>query len=217
MQSQKPALVLGIAGGTGAGKTTMARRLAAAFPGAVAILEHDSYYRDRPDLADSERARVNYDHPASLDNDLLFQHVSRLREYHRIEKPVYDFVTHRRRPETVLVEPRPILIVEGILIFVDPRIRDLIDIKVFIDTDSDIRVFRRVRRDMELRGRSFESVREQYYATVRPMHLQFVEPSKRFADVIIPEGNEGNLDIALDLILSRVRQEMGLIVAYEEE
>lgn len=201
-------LVLGIAGGTGAGKTTVARRLAGEFPGAVAIVEHDAYYRDRPDLSPDERAKLNYDHPAALDNDLLLRHVQALRAGEAIDKPVYDFKTHRRRAETIRVEPRPILIIEGILIFVDARLRDQIDMKVYIDTDADIRVFRRIRRDMELRGRSFDSIREQYYTTVRPMHLQFVEPAKRYADLIIPEGNEGNLDAALGVMMSWLHREV---------
>lgn len=198
--------VIGIAGGTGAGKSTIAHRLMDAAPArTIATLQHDAYYKDRPDLSPTERARVNYDHPDSLDNNLLLEHVKALRDSQVVEMPVYDFVTHRRATQTKRIEPRPVVIVEGILIFVDARLRDSMDIKLYVDTDSDIRVLRRIRRDMESRGRSFESVRQQYYATVRPMHLEFVEPSKRWADLIIPEGNGGNLDIALSVIIDRIR------------
>lgn len=198
--------VIGIAGGTGAGKSTIARRLMEAAPArSICTLQHDAYYKDRPDLSQSERARVNYDHPDSLDNDLLLHHIHELRAGRAVEMPVYDFVTHRRAEEARHVEPRPVILVEGILIFVDPRLREPMDIKLYVDTDADIRVLRRIRRDMESRGRSFESVRKQYYATVRPMHLEFVEPSKRWADLIIPEGNGGNLDIALSVIIDRIR------------
>jgi uridine kinase len=199
-------IVIGIAGGTGAGKTTISKRLCDPVPErAVAVLEHDAYYRDRPELSLEDRAGLNYDHPDSLDNELVFQHLAALKSGVAVEKPVYDFVTHRRRPETVRVEPRPVIIIEGILIFVEKRLRDLMDIKVFVDTDPDIRILRRIRRDMSERGRSFESIRQQYYSTVRPMHLEFVEPTKRYADLIIPEGNGGNLDTALDILSGRVR------------
>ena len=202
-------LIIGIAGGTGAGKSTIARRLAEPLPeGAISCVEHDAYYRDRPDLTSEERAALNYDHPDSLDGELFFQHLKSLKEGHTIEKPEYDFVTHRRAVTTVTVEARPIVIVEGILLFVDASIRELLDIRIYVDTDPDIRVFRRIRRDMESRGRTFDSIRKQYYETVRPMHLEFVEPSKRYADLIIPEGNGGNLDIALEVILERMRSAM---------
>jgi uridine kinase len=149
--------------------------------------------------------RINYDHPNSLDTDLLLEHVAALRRGESVERPVYDFRTHRRSAETQTISPSPILIVEGILLFVDARVREGLDICLFVDTDADIRAFRRVRRDMESRGRTFDSIRKQYYATVRPMHLEFVEPSKRWADLIIPEGNGGNLDIALDVLIERMR------------
>jgi uridine kinase len=198
--------IIGIAGGTGAGKSTIARRLIEALPsGSIAALQHDSYYRDRPDLSPHERERVNYDHPDSLDNGLLLHHIAELKAGRAVEMPVYDFVMHRRAAITKRVEPRPVIIVEGILIFVDPLLRDTMDIKIYVDTDADVRVFRRIRRDMEYRGRTFESVRQQYYSTVRPMHLEFVEPSKRWADLIIPEGNGGNLEIALSVIVERIR------------
>lgn len=198
------ALVVGIAGGTGSGKTTVARTIAAALPDAgVAMLEFDAYYRDRHDLSPEARAQVNYDHPEALEIELLVEHLDALRSGRQVEVPIYDFKTHRRHTETRRVAPAPVVVVEGILVLVDGRVRERLDMKIFVDTDPDIRVFRRIRRDMEQRGRSFESIREQYYRTVRPMHLQFVEPSKRWADLIIPEG--GNNRVALDLIVAKLR------------
>jgi uridine kinase len=197
-------IVIGIAGGTGSGKTTIARRIGAAAPGQVAIIEHDAYYKDLSGhLTAGERAEQNFDHPESLETTLLVEHLRALRGGRAADIPVYDFKTHRRLPETRRVEPARVIVVEGILVFVDPALRDLMDIKLFVDTDPDIRVFRRVRRDLEQRGRTFEAVREQYYRTVRPMHLQFVEPSKRWADLIIPEG--GGSQVALDLIVAKVK------------
>jgi len=197
-------LVVGIAGGTGSGKTTVARTITAALPvESVAMIEYDAYYRDRPDLTPDERSQQNFDHPDALDSDLLVEHLSALKAGERVEIPIYDFKTHRRRTESRPIEPAPVIIVEGILVFVDPRIRERLDMKIFVDTDSDIRAFRRIRRDMEHRGRTFDSIREQYYRTVRPMHLQFVEPSKRWADLIIPEG--GNNRVALDLIIAKLK------------
>jgi uridine kinase len=154
-----------------------------------------------------ERDLVNFDHPDALDNDLLVRHLDELSAGRTVETPVYDFVTHTRKKETRRVDPVPIIIVEGILIFVDPEMRSRFDVKIFVDTDSDIRVFRRIRRDMEQRGRSFEQVDEQYHRTVRPMHLEFVEPSKRWADILIPEG--GNNEVALDLVISKLRELAG--------
>ena len=197
-------LVVGIAGGTGSGKTTVARTITAALPvESVAMIEYDAYYRDRPDLTPDERSQQNFDHPDALDSDLLVENLSALKAGERVEIPIYDFKTHRRRIESRPIEPAPVIIVEGILVFVDPRIRERLDMKIFVDTDSDIRAFRRIRRDMEHRGRTFDSIREQYYRTVRPMHLQFVEPSKRWADLIIPEG--GNNRVALDLIIAKLK------------
>ena len=196
-------LVIGIAGGTGSGKTTVARALAEGLPAReVAVIDHDSYYRDRSDLSFEERTHLNYDHPDSLDNDLFVEHLSALRAGQAVEVPIYDFVTHQRRPERRRIEPARLIIVEGILVFVEDRVRALMDIKLFVDTDADLRVFRRIRRDIEHRGRSFQSIREQYYSTVRPMHLQFVEPSKRWADLIIPEGGQNH--VALDLIRGKL-------------
>ncbi|MFO0685781.1 MAG: uridine kinase [Sandaracinus sp.] len=196
--------VVGVAGGTGSGKTTVARKIAESLPAEmVTILEHDSYYLDRDDLTYEQRCDLNFDHPDSLETSLLVTHVRALKAGQSVEVPMYDFKIHRRGPHTRTVTPTPIVVVEGILLFSDPPLREELDLKLFVDTDADIRVLRRVRRDMEHRGRTFESVREQYYKTVRPMHLQFVEPSKRWADLIIPEG--GNNGVALDLITSKVR------------
>ena len=197
-------LLIGIAGGTGSGKSTVARKIADGLPpGSVSVIDHDSYYRDRADLSADERAHLNYDHPDSLDNDLLVAHLEALRAGRPVDVPSYDFVAHARLAERRRVEPTRIIILEGILVFVDERVRRLLDVKLFVDTDADLRVFRRIRRDLEQRGRSFSSVREQYYATVRPMHLQFVEPSKRWADLIVPEGGDNH--VAVDLILGKLR------------
>jgi uridine kinase len=206
--AMKPFFV-GVAGGTGSGKTTVARRIAASVPSEyVAVIEHDSYYVDRGDLDYDGRCRLNFDHPEALETSLLLSHVQALKRGETVEVPTYDFVTHRRSTTTKRLGPTPIVVVEGILIFADEPLRKELDLKLFVDTDADIRVLRRVRRDMEHRGRSFDSVREQYYSTVRPMHLQFVEPSKRWADLIIPEG--GNNEVALDLIIAKMRAIGGL-------
>lgn len=204
-QSPKP-LVIGIGGGTGAGKTTIARAIMAELTrDSAAYLQHDSYYRDRPELSTEQRTRLNYDHPESLDNDLLVSHIDALVAGQPVQAPIYDFVTHRRLTETLLVEPAPVVVVEGILIFADARLNARYDIKLYVDTPPDIRVLRRIRRDIEQRGRSFDDVRRQYYATVRPMHYTFVEPTKYQADLIVPEG--GNTRVAIDLIVRRIRQE----------
>lgn len=197
-------MVIGIAGGTGSGKTTIARKIQSALPvDKVDRIEHDSYYRDRRDLTYDERCLLNFDHPSSLETSLLVEHVRELREGRSVEAPKYDFATHRRLPETQHVEPRAVLVVEGILALADKALRELMDIKLFVDTDSDIRAFRRIRRDIEHRGRTFEQIREQYYKTVRPMHLQFVEPSKRWADLIIPEG--GDNPVALSILIAKIQ------------
>jgi uridine kinase len=199
-----PCTVIGIAGGTGSGKTTVAHEIAATLPAEhVGIIEYDAYYRDRSDLSPEARAQLNFDHPEALDTALLIEHLRELRAGRSVELPAYDFVTHRRRAESRRQEPVTVIIVEGILVFVDERLRELMDIKLFVDTDTDVRVFRRIRRDIEQRGRTFDSVRDQYYRTVRPMHLQFVEPSKRWADLIIPEG--GNNAVALQLVCARLQ------------
>ncbi|MCA9637336.1 MAG: uridine kinase [Myxococcales bacterium] len=197
-------LIFGIAGGSGSGKTTIAQKIAAAVPSdTVSIIEHDAYYRDRQDLTFDERCQLNFDHPESLETELLIEHLRHLRAGEAIEAPIYDFKTHRRQVSSRPVLPTPVIIVEGILALVDADLRALLDVKIYVDTDADIRAFRRIRRDIEQRGRTFDSVREQYYRSVRPMHLQYVEPSKRWADLIIPEGGENR--VALDLIASKLR------------
>lgn len=201
-------LFIGIAGGTGSGKSTVAAKIAEALPeSAVSVIDHDAYYKDLPDMPIEERQLVNYDHPDSLDNALLAEHLRALKRGETVDVPQYDFVTYARHVESRKVGPRPVIIVEGILTFVEREVRDALDVKIFVDTDADIRVFRRIRRDMEKRGRTFQQIREHYYTTVRPMHLQFVEPSKRWADLIIPEG--GNNRVALDLIIGRLRAVTG--------
>ena len=197
-------LCIGVAGGTGSGKSTIAAKIVEGLPeDTVAILDHDSYYRDSSELPLSAREQLNFDHPDSLETDLLIAHLRALRGGQAIDMPIYDFKTHSRKVMRRRVEPAPFVVVEGILLFVEPALRELLDIKIFVDTDADIRVLRRIRRDLEQRGRSFQSIREQYYKTVRPMHLQFVEPSKRWADLIIPEGGENH--VALDLVIGRLR------------
>ncbi|HFC08478.1 MAG TPA: uridine kinase [Chloroflexi bacterium] len=203
MPSQHPPLIIGVAGGTGSGKTTVARViLERVGEEHIAYLPHDAYYKDNSHLPPAERAKINYDHPDSLETTLLIEHLKRLRDGFPIERPVYDFTTHSRTAETVTVQPHPIIMVEGILIFAEPELRKLFDVKIFVDTDADIRFIRRLVRDIEERGRTMTSVVEQYLKTVRPMHLEFVEPSKRYADVIIPEG--GLNSVAMDMVVARI-------------
>lgn len=203
MSKRASPLVIAIAGGTGSGKTTVANViLERAGAHHIAYLPHDAYYKDLKDLPAAQRERINFDHPNSLDTDLLIEHVKELRANRAIALPVYDFKTHARTRETVPVSPQPIIIVEGILIFVEPRLRDLFDVKIYVDTDPDIRFIRRLQRDIAERGRTMESVIHQYLNTVRPMHQEFVEPSKRYSDVIIPEG--GFNTVALDMVVARV-------------
>lgn len=197
-------LVIGIAGGSGSGKTTVAQSiLQRVGPDRIAFLQHDAYYKDLSGLPPTQRAEVNFDHPYSLETSLLIQQVEMLRDKQAVEVPIYDFSTHSRTNRTFTVQPRGVILVEGILIFVEPALRDLFDIKIFVDTDSDIRFIRRLQRDITERGRTTESVIKQYMATVRPMHLEFVEPSKRYADVIIPEG--GFNTAALDMVVARIQ------------
>jgi uridine kinase len=200
-------MIIGICGGTGSGKTTVANRiLESVNANDVAFIQQDSYYRNLKDLPLDYRQVVNFDHPDAVDNDLLVHHIRKLRAGGSVELPLYDFKTHTRLNDTVLIEPKPIVIVEGILIFVDPRLLEQMDIKVFVDTPDDIRFIRRLRRDIAERGRTIDSVIEQYLATVRPMHMQFVEPSKRCADVIIPEG--GHNLVSIDLISGKIRERL---------
>jgi uridine kinase len=197
--------VLGVAGGTGSGKTTVARAiLDAVGEHRIAFLEQDSYYRDIDWQSEEELLHHNFDHPSALDNDLLVEHVTALRDGRPAEVPIYDFVRHRRTDRTRRVEPRPVVLLEGILLFVEPSLRERLDFKVYVDTDADIRLIRRLGRDMTERGRSVDEVLRQYQETVRPMHLEFVEPSKRWADVILPEGGENQ--VALEMVVARVEQ-----------
>jgi uridine kinase len=197
-------LVIGVAGGSGSGKTTVVRRIVESVGGdEVTVLDHDRYYRDRLDLRLEDRAALNWDHPDSLETELMVQHVSALREGRRIDAPTYDFARYQRRATTETLSPRRAVIVEGILIFADPALRALMDVKVFVDTDADTRFIRRLQRDVAERGRTMASVIEQYLSTVKPMHLEFVEPSKRYADVILPQG--GHNTVAVDLLLTLVR------------
>lgn len=200
-------MIIGICGGTGSGKTTVARRILENVDrDYVAHLQHDSYYRNLGDMPVELRHQINFDHPEALDNTLFVNHIRALRAGESIAMPLYDFASHSRRPETVIIEPRPILIVEGILIFVDEALRELMDLKIFVETADDLRFIRRLRRDVSDRGRSVELVIKQYLDTVRPMHEQFVEPSKRFADVIIPEG--GYNTVGIDLIAGRIQAQV---------
>ena len=197
-------LVIGVAGGSGSGKTTVVSRILEALGDSrVPVLEHDRYYRDRNDLRLEERAALNYDHPDSLETDLMVRHVRELRAGRAVEAPVYDFARHARKEETETIAPGRALILEGILIFTDPDLRKLTDVKVFVDTDDDTRFIRRLQRDIAARGRTVQSVIDQYLGTVKPMHLEFVEPSKRYADVIIPQG--GHNAVAIDMLLRLIR------------
>ena len=201
-------VVLGIAGGSGSGKTTVLQRIVRAFgPERIAVLDHDSYYRDLSHLPAEERARFNFDHPDALETDLMRAHLDALLAGQSVEKPRYNFSTHSREADTTLVEPRPVIIVEGILVLAEPQLLAQMDIKIFVDAADDIRLMRRIRRDIQDRGRSIETVLDQYERTVRPMHLEFVEPSKRKADVIIPRG--GHNRVAIEMVLARVAMLLG--------
>ncbi|MFY9753887.1 MAG: uridine kinase [Candidatus Acidiferrales bacterium] len=202
------ALIIGICGGTGSGKTTITGRIIEALPAAdVVVLQQDHYYRDEPELPIEKRRKQNYDHPASMDTPLLVEHLKRLRAGLPIERPTYDFANYRRLAETISIVPHAAIIVEGILIFENAALRELMDIKVFVDTDADLRFIRRLERDIRERGRTMESVVGQYLGTVRPMHMEFVEPSKRYADVIIPEG--GYNEVGTDLVIQKIRSLVG--------
>ncbi len=202
--SETKPVTIGVAGGTGSGKTTVSNQLLERVGSQhIAYLPHDAYYKDLRTLTSEERARINFDHPDSLDTPLLVQHVRTLQKLQPVEIPVYDFTRHERTNQTIHVEPQPIILVEGILIFAERELRQLFDIKIYVDTDADIRFIRRLKRDIEERGRTADSVIQQYLETVRPMHLKFVEPSKRYADVIVPEG--GFNWVAIDMIADRIR------------
>ncbi|WP_352418549.1 uridine kinase [Proteiniborus sp.] len=197
-------ILIGITGGTGSGKSTVAMEIFCSLPEKnIVIIEQDSYYKDQSHLLFEERIKTNYDHPFAFDNDLLIEHLKSLMDGNPIEKPIYNFEEHTRRKESIVVYPKDIIILEGILILDDERIRELLDIKIFVDTDSDVRIIRRITRDIKERGRTLDSVIEQYMTTVRPAHMQFIEPSKRYADIIIPEG--GYNKVAIDLMVTKVR------------
>lgn len=209
-------MIIGICGGTGSGKTTVANSIVKSVSESdVIFIQQDSYYRDLKDMPLDDRQLANFDHPDSVDNDLLIHHLKRLKTGHSAELPVYDFRTHTRKSETRHVEPTPIVVVEGILIFAEPKIVEQLDIKVFVDTPDDIRFIRRLQRDIAERGRTIESVIEQYLMTVRPMHQQFVEPMKRYADVIIPEG--GHNQVGIELICGRIRDQLAQAVKQQGE
>lgn len=203
MHKKATPLVIGIAGGSGSGKTTLANLILERIgKERIAYLPHDAYYKDLSALPRNQRAAINFDHPDSLDTDLLIEHIKDLKANKPVDLPIYDFKTHSRTQETLHIEPRQVIMVEGILIFVDPILRDLLEVKIFVDTDSDLRFIRRLERDIQERGRTTEMVVRQYLATVRPMHLEFVEPSKRYADVIVPEG--GLNAVAMEMVAARL-------------
>ncbi|MEP6946161.1 MAG: uridine kinase [Acidobacteriota bacterium] len=200
-------MIIGICGGTGSGKTTIARSIVESVgEGKVVLVEQDSYYRNLADMPLDERHQANFDHPDSLDSEMLVNHLLRLKQGLDIEMPLYDFKTHTRSDSVLVIKPRPVVIVEGILIFAEPRVLDLLDVRVFVDTPDDIRLMRRLRRDITERGRTFDRTLEQYERTIRPMHFEFVEPSKRHADIIIPEG--GQMGVSVNFLCGLVREKL---------
>ena len=201
---ENPILVIGIAGGTGSGKTTLMKNLIEKFGDVVTVLSHDNYYKRRDDLTYDQRCLINYDEPDALETDLMALHLDQLRQGQTIDCPVYDFTQHNRSNETVRIAPKNVIIVEGILIFENKPLRDLMDIKIFVDTDADVRLCRRIKRDVNKRGRTLESVLQQYQETVKPMHEKYVEPSKKYADIVVPEG--GKNAVALDMIMGRIER-----------
>ncbi|MCG3089200.1 uridine kinase [Sporosarcina cyprini] len=203
MSGTKP-LVIGIAGGSGSGKTSVTNRIYNVFKEhSVVVIEQDYYYKDQSHLEFEERLKTNYDHPLAFDTDLLIEHVGMLLERTSISKPVYDYALHTRSNETIEISPKDVIILEGILVLEDPRLRELMDIKLFVDTDADLRIIRRLMRDIQERGRTIDSVIDQYLTVVRPMHNQFIEPTKRYADIIIPEG--GHNEVAIDLMVTKIK------------
>lgn len=202
--AEPPAFVIGVAGGTASGKTTVSRRIWEAVGREhIAYIQHDNYYKDQSHLSPEDRALTNYDHPDSLETSLMVRHLRELRAGRPVDIPVYDFSIHNRSKETLRINPAKVVLVEGILIFAEPALRELMDMRIFVDTDADIRFIRRLRRDMVERGRTLDSVVKQYLATVRPMHMEFVEPSKRYADVIVPQGGDNR--VAMEMIASRIQ------------
>ena len=202
----KDILVIGIAGGTGSGKTTLMNNLIEKFSEDVRVLSHDNYYKRHDDLTYEQRCQLNYDEPAALETDLMARHLDKLRHGEAIDCPVYDFTQHNRSNETIRIVPKKVIIVEGILIFENKELRDLMDVRIFVDTDADVRLCRRILRDVSKRGRSLESVLSQYQNTVKPMHEMYVEPSKKFANIIVPEGGENY--VALDMIMGRIQRHL---------
>ncbi len=203
MKSRKP-LVIGIAGGSGSGKTSVTNSIYDVFKEhSVVVIEQDYYYKDQSHLEFEERLKTNYDHPLAFDTDLLIHHVETLIDQKLVEKPVYNYSLHTRSEETIIIEPKDVIILEGILVLEDARLRELMDIKLFVDTDADLRIIRRIMRDINERGRTIDSVIEQYLSVVRPMHNQFIEPTKRYADIIIPEG--GHNEVAIDLMVTKIK------------
>ena len=200
-------LIIGIAGGTGSGKSTFARKVADALDASsVAFIDMDAYYHNYTSLSLDERRKINWDHPNSVDWDLLLAHLEALAQGREIEKPIYDFVEHLRRPDTVRLPATEVVVIDGILLFTDARVREVCDVKVFVDADADIRLIRRLRRDMVKRGRPLDEIVEQYLTTVQPMHLEFVEPSKRYADVIVPRG--GHNAVAIEMVVAKIRNRL---------
>jgi uridine kinase len=200
-------ILIGIAGGTGSGKTTLADKLVDSFGSQeVTVIRQDNYYKRHDDMDYEQRTRLNYDHPDAFDSDLFYEHIIALKQGKQVEIPVYDYTIHNRSEETILINPTPVIVLEGIMLFVEKELCDLMDIKVFVDTDADVRILRRIVRDVKERGRSLESVIGQYLTTVKPMHEQFVEPSKRRADIIVPEGGENQ--VALEMLIERVNKHL---------
>ena len=202
----KDILVIGIAGGTGSGKTTLMKNIISRFGDVVSVLSHDNYYKRRDELTYEERCLINYDEPAAFDTGLMVYHLAELRSGRAIDCPVYDFTVHNRSDDVVRIVPKQVIIVEGILIFAEEELRDLMDIKIFVDTDADVRICRRMKRDVNKRGRTLESVISQYLTTVKPMHEKYVEPSKKYADIVVPEG--GKNFVALDMIIGRIQKHL---------
>jgi uridine kinase len=206
-------LIIGIAGGTASGKSSIARKIAANIGGHVTIIKQDNYYYSHPEMTMEERDCLNFDHPESFENELLIKHLGKLRHNIAIQMPVFDYKTHLRSDETITVVPSQVFILEGILIYSDKNLRDMLDIKIFIDTDADLRILRRIERDLKDRKRTINSIFEQYRTTVRPMHLEFVEPSKRYADIIIPTGGQNT--VAIDMVIRSLKQKLSITPSCE--
>ena len=200
-------LVIGIAGGTGSGKTTLMKNIVERFGGVVTVISHDNYYRRHDEMTYEQRCLINYDEPAAFETELMVEHLEALRRGETIQCPVYDFTVHNRSNDFLTIVPKRVIIVEGILIFADEKLRSLMDIRIFVDTDADVRLCRRIKRDVNKRGRTLESVLTQYQTTVKPMHEKYVEPSKRFANIVVPEG--GKNWVALDMIMGRIQRHLG--------